>query len=516
MKKGLSLFLFIVIILSIVAPLPYTYFSVPSPQSLKIGKVASAYTDPTSSFTVEYFYNTIFFIILNNESFVGVNVTGIFTNTYPFFGEQEMNNSLEIWLDGFYQPVTFPFVISLNDVNTYYAPFYEGYPAVAIKVTNSSFFGKELAVRTSNGNTILVYPILNFPGGELHNKLLFEGLNASGSSPSTNTTYPYYTSSLFPQLTTITLINSTYSTGLVITNGSYYNGESFTEEILGSYTTDCSSPADGYAIGMFLTPAEEFFSYKNWSVPFYVDVPGFIPPAFISSSEMHFPLLGTIEPFASVQGLLMLPYSTTPYLVVQWDPFWGSGGQFNVLLVNYTSPLSPPKITGYSEQGYGGLSSLQPYDLILFNVTYFAGGTLKAEVTDLDTGQVESLLLNLPSFNPEPGVYWTYVNSPSDLAYENWNLLYWNFTTANNSISPTSTTSSPTTYSTTSSTSTYSTTSSTTSTTTSITHTTSTSSGISNSLMSNLSSLLENPLFYMMLIIIVLLVAILIVLIARK
>ncbi|MEW9492376.1 MAG: hypothetical protein TQ35_0009305 [Candidatus Aramenus sulfurataquae] len=523
MRKGLSLFLSIAIILSIVAPLAYTYFSVPSQQGLKIGKVASAYTDPTS-FTVEYFYDTIFFIILNPESFTGVNITGIFVNTYSN-GWQEMSNSLEICLDGSYQPVTFPFVIFPNDANTYYAPFYGGYPAVAIKVTNPSYFGKELAVVTSNGNTILVYPILNFPGGELHNKLLFEGLNAAGSSPYTNTPYPYYTSSLFPQLTTITLISSTYSSGLVITNGSYYNGKSFTEEILGSFTSDYPSPADGYAIGMFLTPGEDFFSYQNWSVPFYVDVPSFTPPAFKSSSEMNFPLLGTKGPFAPFQGILMLPYSTTPYLVVQWDPYWGNKGQFNVLIVDYGSPSSPPIIISYIEKGYGDISNLRPYDLILFKVTYFSNGTLEAEVIDLDSGEVESLLLNLQGFNPEPGVYWTYVNSPSDVYYENWNLLYWNFTTVNNSASTTSTIS--TTTSTTTSTSTYSTTTTTiTSTTTTITSTTTTitssviytmpsSSGISN-FMSDLSSLFNNPLFYMMLMIVILLIAILVVLMTRR
>ncbi|TRM86379.1 hypothetical protein DJ529_11430, partial [Sulfolobus sp. C3] len=110
-------------------------------QEVGIGATANSQND---FLTIEYYDGIIYFIILNKERLVNITIIRVFAN------QTEINDYLNVSL---------PFTISLKEVTTYDAPFYFGYPAIAIKVTNSEFYNSELVIQTSLGNVFVVQPI---------------------------------------------------------------------------------------------------------------------------------------------------------------------------------------------------------------------------------------------------------------------------------------------------------------------------------------------------------------------
>ncbi len=163
-NKGLAsiigFLILLMIILVVAVPLAYLYLSSNVEQHVQSQLLSSkeylaslerqevgigATANPQSDFlTVEYYDGTIYFIILNNESLVNVTIIRIFAN------QTEINDYLNVSL---------PFTISLKEVTTHNAPFYFGYPAIAIEVTNTEFYNSELVIETSLGNVFVVQPI---------------------------------------------------------------------------------------------------------------------------------------------------------------------------------------------------------------------------------------------------------------------------------------------------------------------------------------------------------------------
>jgi len=186
-------------------------------------------------------------------------------------------------------------------------------------------------------------------------------------------------------------------------------------------------PADGFEIYLFLNPT-------TWGVS----------PAYNNSIPYTSTIAwkGTTYP-SLIEGDVIYPQSSTPYIVVQWDPYWqignrtnGATGQWNVWVVSNTNGNNPsvnpspsPNI-GSPYAGWDGIGTgyfqPNPGDLINITVTYDPRtNTLTGVATDLNTGQSANFTLNLGNYYtpPSSGNYVFGVGA-SGGGYANWALLY--------------------------------------------------------------------------------------------
>jgi len=192
----------------------------------------------------------------------------------------------------------------------------------------------------------------------------------------------------------------------------------------------CSgAPAHGFEIYLFLTPTRWGVSPKyNYSIS-YISTPAWEGTTYPSPTE----------------GDVILPQSSTPYIEVQWDPYWqigytqsGATGQWNVWIVNNTngnnpsvSPSPSPNFGSlYAGWGGIGIGAFQPYpgDLIKITVIYDPSiNALSGVVTDLNTKHSASFTLYLGNYFTPPGSG-NYVfgigASTSDCNTADWALLY--------------------------------------------------------------------------------------------
>ncbi|PVU72672.1 hypothetical protein DDW08_01325 [Vulcanisaeta sp. SCGC AB-777_J10] len=211
-----------------------------------------------------------------------------------------------------------------------------------------------------------------------------------------------------------------------------YSGGSVTITLVGTFSTGSSPVADGYEIYLFLTPTRWGVSPKyNYSIS-YISTPAW---------------RGTVYP-SPVEGDVILPQSSTPYIVVQWDPWWqtGSGsysgatGQWNVWIVSNTngnnpsvSPSPSPNLgSGYAGWGGIGTGAFQPRlgDYICITVTYNPStNTLSGVAYDMNTGQSASFTLNLGNYYKPPGSgsYVFGIAGNTGGAYANWAIVYVNY-----------------------------------------------------------------------------------------
>jgi len=141
---------------------------------------------------------------------------------------------------------------------------------------------------------------------------------------------------------------------------------------------------------------------------------------------------------------VILPQSSTPYIVVQWDPVWqtvatqsGATGQWNVWIVNnlygnnlivvpYPSPNLGSGYAGWEGIGTGHFQP-NPGDRINITVTYNPStNTLTGIAIDLNTGQSANFTLNLGNYYtpPDSGSYVFGVEGITGAFYANWALLY--------------------------------------------------------------------------------------------
>ncbi|WP_143701541.1 hypothetical protein [Vulcanisaeta sp. EB80] len=198
--------------------------------------------------------------------------------------------------------------------------------------------------------------------------------------------------------------------GVMFWNG-YFNGGNITVSMIGTYSSGgmplangSSYPIGGFVIYLFLNPT-------TWNI----------------SPQYNYTIINdsTIAPESPVMDAILLPQSSTPYLVIQWEPFWqifgtapGATGQWNVWIVNNTkgnnpsvSP-SPSSNLGYSiitrpHVGWDGIGTgafqPKPGDLIDITVTYDPStNTLTGVATDLNTTQSANFTLNLNGYYTPP------------------------------------------------------------------------------------------------------------------
>ena len=207
--------------------------------------------------------------------------------------------------------------------------------------------------------------------------------------------YPAYIPSYYDGINAIQLMYaSSYSYGGIawpIT----YNGSIIKVSVIGLFSFFHVAPADGFTIILFPSNGSGI-EYSNYSIPLF----------FALSST-------------NVGGNLQLPYSSTPYIAVQWDPFYGAGNQINLYVVEPTNKLVA------NPGGIGcGIGNVLPGELINFTIVYIPQlNKLAVYLTNEATGESCSALISLSNYNftePMPGNYWLMIEADSGEYYANW------------------------------------------------------------------------------------------------
>ena len=224
-----------------------------------------------------------------------------------------------------------------------------------------------------------------------------------------------------------------------------YSGGPVKITIIGTYSTGSSPVADGYEIYLFLTPTMwGVSSAYNWSIP-YISIIGWIRRWYAIYDIPHDP--SPVKGDVVLPNDVILPQSSTPYIVVEWDPVWqiggslpGATGQWNVWIVSNPSGNNPsvspspspnlgPGVGNFGWDGIGtGAFQPNPGDLIEITVTYDPStNTLTGVAVDLNhTGWEASFTLNLGSYwtPPGSGSYVFGVGASTSGLYADWALLY--------------------------------------------------------------------------------------------
>jgi hypothetical protein len=226
-----------------------------------------------------------------------------------------------------------------------------------------------------------------------------------------------------------------------------YSGGVVKITFIGTFSNGPSPVADGYEIYLFLTPTTWGVSPKyNYSIPY--------------NSVAGEGWLTYAPPYPSpVGGDVIFPQSSTPYIMVQWDPWWqfgystsGATGQWNVYIMSNPSgnnpsvSPSPSPNLGWPYAGWDGIGTgafqPNPGDRINITVTYNPNtNTLSGVATDLNTGQSASFTLYLANYFTPPSSG-NYVFGVGAATRSGWALLYVAMTT---SIKPSPSTTSTTT-----------------------------------------------------------------------
>jgi len=205
----------------------------------------------------------------------------------------------------------------------------------------------------------------------------------------------------------------------------YYLGGNVAISLLGTYSKGLSPVGDGFAIYLFIkTAIWGIEPQNNYSIP------------YTATALVH--------NYSPVSGDVMLPQSSTPYILVEWDPYWqfgntssGATGQWNVWIVTNTNGSNPsiiPKPSptlGSSRSGWDGIGtgSFQPKpgDIINITVTYNSvDNTLNGRAYDINTGQFASFTLSLGNyFMPLSSGYYIFgTDAINGDSYANWALIY--------------------------------------------------------------------------------------------
>lgn len=212
-----------------------------------------------------------------------------------------------------------------------------------------------------------------------------------------------------------------------------YSGGSVTITLVGTFSTGTLKPADGFVIYLFLKPSVwSISSTSNYTIN-YISTSGW--------KGINYP--------SPVEGDVILPQSSSTYIVVQWDPYWQTGytksgttGQWNVWIVSNSGGKNPsvtpnpsPNL-GSSYAGWDGIGTgafqPSPGDYICITVTYNPStNTLSGVAYDINTGQSASFTQGLGnSFKAPPsGTYAFGVGAATGTegAYANWGVVYVNY-----------------------------------------------------------------------------------------
>jgi hypothetical protein len=156
-----------------------------------------------------------------------------------------------------------------------------------------------------------------------------------------------------------------HDTGLLLFRAT--GAPSMTLHALGAFTLDGvggGASGDGLEAYFFLTPPR----VGNWNTPYYATNPE-----------------GANGTFLLPQGDVMFPYSTTPYVAVQWDPAYQDRIAFNLYVVHPESngSVRVSDILGAGPIGRPTSALPSAHQPLWFNATYSVKtNVLTAEVSD--------------------------------------------------------------------------------------------------------------------------------------
>ncbi len=200
--------------------------------------------------------------------------------------------------------------------------------------------------------------------------------------------------------------------GAMFWDGTYIGGP-VKISIIGTFSSGWRHGlADGFVIYLFLKPT-------MWSVS---------PQYNYSVSYISAYRLWVINLYLG--GDVIIPQSSTPYLIVQWNPFLRPGlvysGQWSVVILSNIKGTNPSFVAGWEGIGTGSIHP-NPGDRINITVTYDPStNTLSGVATNLNTGQSASFTLNLGRYftPPSSGNYVFGTGAATGWGYANWALLY--------------------------------------------------------------------------------------------
>ena len=216
----------------------------------------------------------------------------------------------------------------------------------------------------------------------------------------------------------------------------YYLGGTISMSVLATYSSGSSLVADGIVFYLLLKPTMWGVEPQyNYSIAYL---------HYIANANTNKPQGAGGSPVA---GYVIVPQSSEPYLLIQWDPFWrywrhgfnmtGATGQWNIFIVNNpdnstasVAPSPSPNLgSPYAGWDGVGLGYFQPRPGDVLNITVVynpATGLLSGTAQDESTGQVATFSLNLSGyFRPNgPGYYVFGVGAATGADYANWALLY--------------------------------------------------------------------------------------------
>lgn len=230
-----------------------------------------------------------------------------------------------------------------------------------------------------------------------------------------------YWGNLSYNLGVLQLTHVTKGPGAIMSNTDrlYYTGGNYTVLLIGTYSRapGFGGLSDGYSVALFFTPPRPPI---NGSINY--------TQLAINVGMMNWPFHNS--------GGIYYPYSTTPYIVVQWEPLWNcyrdswTTGEFNVWVV-HPSPNGTVYVNNITllvgGGGNGFIQNISPGDLIEMMVTYDGyDNTIYATVTNLNTSSTIDLTLPLYSnFTvPRNGYYWIEVNANPGFDGSNWAIVY--------------------------------------------------------------------------------------------
>ena len=233
------------------------------------------------------------------------------------------------------------------------------------------------------------------------------------------------TSQFWPRSSPVMLMapaSSTHYSGLFLYNAS--PGENVSVDSIGVGYPNVAG--DGFEAYLFVQPV----TTTSWGDPYFATNFGYIDG------------LG-------VHGLVILPYSESPYIVVQWDPYYNTVGgnsspAFNLWLV---TPQPNGTVAEANVGGFGSLGSTsgvtpQAGDYLSFNTSYsYQTNTVTAILRDENASGVNySLDVNLTShsFLPGEGSSGSYFfgagASTGTIGPSGWGLLYNDFRSSSSPV----------------------------------------------------------------------------------